>query len=142
MQVHRIERRKCGWAYRLGVLRVKGRYPPNPTIIMCDSTSAIGIATDTINQKQSKAIDMRFHWIQDRDRVRQSQFTIAYILPTSQNLADYFTKNLAYVQTEQLANNQNLLLKLLSKISMSTESKFQMFSFVLTSCLLLFHNLD
>ena len=109
---------------------------------MCDSTSAIGIATDTINQKQSKAIDMRFHWIQDRDRVRQSQFTIAYILPTSQNLADYFTKNLAYVQTEQLANNQNLLLKLLSKISMSTESKFQMFSFVLTSCLLLFHNLD
>ncbi len=36
---------------------------------------------------------MRFHWI--RDRVRQSQFTIAYI-PTSQNLADYFTKNLPY----------------------------------------------
>ncbi len=68
-------------------------YPQGPTIIMCDNTSAIGIATDSIKQKRSKAIDMRFHWI--RDRVRQSQFTIAYI-PTSQNLADYFTKNLPY----------------------------------------------
>ncbi len=68
-------------------------YPQNPTIIMCDNTSAIGIATDSIKQKRSKAIDMRFHRI--RDRVRQSQFTIAYI-PTSQNLADYFTKNLPH----------------------------------------------
>jgi hypothetical protein len=66
-------------------------YPQNPTIIMCDNTSAIGIATDSIKLKRSKAIDMRFHWI--RVRVRQSQFTIAYI-PTSQNLADYFSKNL------------------------------------------------
>jgi hypothetical protein len=66
-------------------------YPQDPTIIMCDNTSAIGIATDSIKQKRSKAIDMRFHWI--RDRVRQGQFIIAYI-PTQQNLADYFTKNL------------------------------------------------
>ena len=66
-------------------------YPQEPTIIMCDNTSAIGIATDSIKQKRSKAIDMRFHWI--RDRVRQGQFIIAYI-PTQQNLADYFTKNL------------------------------------------------
>jgi hypothetical protein len=68
-------------------------YPQHPTIItsMCDNTSAIGIATDSIKQKSSKAIDMRFHWI--RDRVRQGQFIITYI-PTQQNLADYFTKNL------------------------------------------------
>jgi hypothetical protein len=68
-------------------------YPQGSTIIMCDNTCAIGIATDSIKQKRSKAIDMRFHWI--RDRVRQSQFTIAYI-PTQQNLADYFTKNLPF----------------------------------------------
>ncbi len=66
-------------------------YPQDPTIIMCDNISAIGIATDSIKQKRSKSIDMRFHWI--RDRVRQGQFIIAYI-PTQQNLADYFTKNL------------------------------------------------
>jgi hypothetical protein len=33
------------------------------------------------------------HWI--RDRVRQGQFTIIYI-PTAENLADYFTKNLDF----------------------------------------------
>jgi hypothetical protein len=66
-------------------------YTQKPTIIMCDNTSAIGIATDSIKQKRSKAVDMRFHWI--RDRVRQNQFIVAYI-PTQQNLADYFTKNL------------------------------------------------
>jgi hypothetical protein len=53
-------------------------YPQEPTIIMCDNTSAIGIATDSIKQKRSKAVDMRFHWI--RNRVRQAQFIIAYIL--------------------------------------------------------------
>ncbi len=66
-------------------------YPQEPTIIMCYNTSAIGIATDSIKQERGKAVDMRFHWI--RDRVRQAQFIIAYI-PTQQNLADYFTKNL------------------------------------------------
>ena len=52
-------------------------YPQPSTTIMCDNTSAIGIATDSIKQKRSKAVDMRFHWI--RDRVRQAQFTITYI---------------------------------------------------------------
>jgi hypothetical protein len=66
-------------------------YPQPPTIIMCDNTCAIGIATDSIKQKRSKAIDMRFHWL--RDRVRQGQFTISYI-KSADNIADYFTKNL------------------------------------------------
>ncbi len=48
---------------------------------------------DTIKQKQTKAIDMRFHWI--RDRVRQQQFIITYI-STHDNIADYFTKNLPF----------------------------------------------
>ncbi len=68
-------------------------YPQPPTVIMCDNTCAIGIATDSIKQKRSKAIDMRFHWVQDR--VRQGQFTIilSYI-KSADNIADYFTKNL------------------------------------------------
>ncbi len=91
-------------------------YPQNPTIIMCDNTSAIGIATDSIKQKRSKAIDMRFHWI--RDRVRQSQFTIAYI-PTSQNLADYFTKNLPY---ESHAQFHPFLVRASANVSETTAS--------------------
>jgi hypothetical protein len=66
-------------------------YPQPPTVIMCDNTCAIGMATDSINQKRSKAINMRFHWV--RDRVRQGQFIISYI-KLADNIADYFTKNL------------------------------------------------
>jgi hypothetical protein len=67
-------------------------YPQPPTTILCDNTTVIGIANDTIKQKHSKAIDnMRFHWI--RDRIRQNQFSIVYI-PTIENIADYMTKNL------------------------------------------------
>jgi hypothetical protein len=62
-----------------------------PATILCDNTTAIGLANDSIKQNRSKAIDMRFHWV--RDRIRQKQFCIAYI-PTTENLADYTTKNL------------------------------------------------
>ena len=66
-------------------------YPQPPTTILCDNTTAIGLANDNIKMKRSKAIDMRFHWI--RDRVRQNQFYLVYI-PTKENIADYMTKNL------------------------------------------------
>jgi hypothetical protein len=60
-----------------------------PTPILCDNQFAIGLATDTIKQKKSKSIDMRFHWL--RDRIRQGQFTITHLAGTL-NLADFFTK--------------------------------------------------
>ncbi len=52
-------------------------YPQPDTIVLCDNTTAIGITTDSVKQKCSKAIDMLFHWV--RNRVRQKQFRIAYI---------------------------------------------------------------
>ena len=67
---------------------------------MCDNTCAIGIATDSIKQKRSKSIDMRFHWV--RDRVRQGQFLISHIR-TNLNIADYFTKNLDPVRHNALS---------------------------------------
>jgi hypothetical protein len=37
--------------------------PIGPNIIMCDNTSAIGMATDSIKQKRSKAVDIIcIHW--------------------------------------------------------------------------------
>jgi hypothetical protein len=45
------------------------------------SLCGMGIANDTVRQKRSKAIAMRFYW------VRRGQFTG----PT--NMADYFTKH-------------------------------------------------
>jgi hypothetical protein len=65
-------------------------HPQPPTPIQTDNSTAAGIANDTVKQKRSKAIDMRFYWI--RDRVRQGQF-IVYWKKGSLNKADYFTKH-------------------------------------------------
>ena len=75
-------------------------YPQPPTIILCDNECAVGLASDTVRAKKSKAIDMRFDWI--RDRVRQKQFIVSF-LPGSLNLADFFTKSLPKWKHQELA---------------------------------------
>ena len=61
-----------------------------PTPVQVDNSTALGIATGTINQRKSKSLDMRFYWI--RDRSNQDQFNI-YWKPGSTNRGDYFTKH-------------------------------------------------
>jgi hypothetical protein len=61
-----------------------------PTPIQTDNSTAAGIANDSVKQKCSKAIDMRFYWV--CDRVRQNQFRIFW-KKGSLNMADYFTKH-------------------------------------------------
>jgi hypothetical protein len=65
-------------------------HPQGPTPMATDNGTASGIANDSIKQKRSKAMDMRFYWI--RDRVRQGQFLI-YWRKGSTNRGDYFTKH-------------------------------------------------
>ena len=65
-------------------------HPQPPTPLKTDITTAEGHADDTVKQKQSKAIDMRFCWI--RDRVRQGQYHV-YWRKADFNRADYFTKH-------------------------------------------------
>jgi hypothetical protein len=65
-------------------------HPQPATPMATDNNTASGIATDTVKQKRSKAIDMRFYWI--RDRVRQGQFQI-YWSKGKTNRADYFSKH-------------------------------------------------
>jgi hypothetical protein len=50
---------------------------------------AKGVINNKIQPKQIKAMDMRFHWLWDREA--QEQFRI-YWQPRKTNLADYFTK--------------------------------------------------
>ena len=64
-------------------------YPQGPTPMQCDNLAAVGIANDSVKQRSSRAMDMRFHWI--RDRVRQGQFHVFW-REGRHNLADYFTK--------------------------------------------------
>ena len=73
------------------VLAALGHPQVLPTDIYGDNTTATGIANDTVKMKQSKAIDMRFHWV--RDRVRQRHFNVLW-RKGADNLADFFTKAL------------------------------------------------
>ena len=67
-------------------------YPQKcPTILLCDNTTAVGLANDSIKTAKTKAVDMRYHWL--RDRARQGQFRVMWA-PTDRILADFFTKPL------------------------------------------------
>lgn len=65
-------------------------HPQPPTPIQLDNTTAVGFANAGIKQRRSKAMDMRWYWIQDR--VLQKQFLV-YYRPGVSNLGDPFTKH-------------------------------------------------
>jgi hypothetical protein len=65
-------------------------YTPPPTPLRTDNSTAFSILNETIKQKQSKAMDMRYHWL--TDRVRQKKFAI-YWRPVRENLGDYHTEH-------------------------------------------------
>jgi hypothetical protein len=65
-------------------------WPQPPTPIQTDNSCASGITNGTIRQRKSKAMDMRFYWIQDR--VRQGQFLV-YCQKGADNMGEYFTKH-------------------------------------------------
>jgi hypothetical protein len=90
------------WMRQIG--RALGCPQKGPTILRCDNSCAVGLANDEIKFSQSKAIDMRWHWI--RCRVRQGQFKIIWI-PSHDNLADFFTK--AIPVHEHLTNMRRLV---------------------------------
>jgi hypothetical protein len=71
------------------ILEVLGHKQP-PTPQQMDNEMADAIINGKIQPKQTKAMDMRFHWL--RDRECQRQFRI-YWRPEKVNYADYWTKH-------------------------------------------------
>ena len=65
-------------------------HPQPPTPLQTDNSMADGVVNSKITPKRTKAMDMRFHWL--RDRECQEQFRI-YWRPGRQNYADYWTKH-------------------------------------------------
>jgi hypothetical protein len=61
-----------------------------PTPLRTDDSTAYGIVNETIKQKRSKAMDMRYRWL--TDRVRQKLFDV-YWRPGRENLGDYHTNH-------------------------------------------------
>ena len=65
-------------------------HPQPPTPIRTDNSTAAGITNNTIRQRRSRSMDMRFYWV--RDRVQQGQL-IVYWGPGKDNLGDFYTKH-------------------------------------------------
>jgi hypothetical protein len=66
-------------------------HPQPAARIQTDNSTAEGIINSRVQPKQTKAMDMRFHWLCDR-AVAQKQF-IFYWRPGSTNRGDYYTKH-------------------------------------------------
>jgi hypothetical protein len=64
-------------------------HPQTPTTLVYDNDPAGRIAEQTAKIRRSKAIDMRYHWIQDR--IQQGHFKLNWA-PGSHNLADFPSK--------------------------------------------------
>jgi hypothetical protein len=64
------------------------KQPPTP--IQTDNSTALGVVTNNILPRRTKAMDMRFWWLRDRDE--QDQFRY-YWRPGPTNRGDYFTKH-------------------------------------------------
>jgi hypothetical protein len=79
---------QSGAPLRVTLTEMGHTQPPTP--LRTDNSTTFGILNETIKQKISKAMDMRYHWL--TDRVRQKQFDV-YWRPGRENLGDYHTKH-------------------------------------------------
>ena len=76
-------------AYPLRIALEELNHPQPPTPIQTDNSTASGLANDTLKQKRSKAMDMRWFWI--RDKVNANIYNV-YWNTGKTNKADYFSK--------------------------------------------------
>ena len=82
---------------RITLEELKWKQPPTP--MRTDNNTASGIMNNTVKQKMSKTMDMRFYWLQDR--VDQGMFRV-YWGPGKENLADYYTKRFAAIHHKKV----------------------------------------
>ena len=58
------------------------------TPIQIDSSTVVGVANNNIQLRRVTAMDMRFHWLRDRESQKQFRY---YWRPGKNNLTDYWT---------------------------------------------------
>jgi hypothetical protein len=73
---------------RVTFIELGQKQPATP--LRANNSTVYGILNETIKQKRSKSMDMKYYWLQDR--VRQKQFDV-YWRPGKDNLGDYHTKH-------------------------------------------------
>ncbi len=89
-------------------------HPQPRTLIQTNNTTTEGVINNKIQPKRTKAMDMHYHWL--RDREAQGQFNICWC-PGGTNLADYFTKHHAP------AHHVNIRAEFLTRIKDLTEAR-------------------
>ena len=58
------------------------------TPLQTDNSTAEGVINNRIQPKRAKSMDMRFHWLRDRESQQQFRY---FWRPGALNLADYWT---------------------------------------------------
>jgi hypothetical protein len=91
-------------------------HPQPQTPIQTNNTTAEGVINHKIQPKQTKAMDMCFHWLCNREA--QGQFRI-YWKPRKNNIANYFTKHHAPL------HHVNVRSEFLSKVKDLAEARCQ-----------------
>jgi hypothetical protein len=74
-------------------------HPQGRTPMQTDNSTADGVVNGKIQPKATKAMDMRFYWLKDREAQNFFQF---FWRPGKNNLADYWTKHHAAIHHEAL----------------------------------------
>ncbi len=65
-------------------------HPQPKTPVQTDNTTALGVVTSNIQSRRTKEMDMRFHWLRDR----QSQGHFHFYWTVGKKIrADYWTKH-------------------------------------------------
>jgi hypothetical protein len=65
-------------------------HPQPPTPMQTNNSTAISVVNNHIQPQQTKAMDMRFHWLRCREAQKQFRF---FWRPGKPNLANYWTKH-------------------------------------------------
>jgi hypothetical protein len=79
---------QSGAPIRITLIELGHKQPATP--LRRYNSTTFGILKETIKQKRSKAMDMRYHWL--TDRVPQKQFDV-YWRPAHENLGYCHTKH-------------------------------------------------
>ena len=72
--------------------------PKKPTTICADNEGGIFIASNPVQERHTKHIDVRYHYV--RDLLEQKRIDTIWV-PTNDNPADMFTKNLGHIKFEK-----------------------------------------
>ena len=76
-------------------------HPQGKTLIQTDNSTANGVVNGKIQPKATKAMDMRFYWLKDKEAQNFFQF---FWRPGKNNMADYWTKHHAAIHHENICS--------------------------------------